>query len=592
VRQVIGFDGKMNQRAGKYAGLDRFEARQRIVEDMKALGLIEKIEPYQHRVGTCYRCKTVGEPLVSKQWYVRMKPLAERASKAVRDGRTRIVPRTWLKTYHWWLDNIRDWCISRQLWWGHRLPVWYCDAEGSIHVSREDLTECPSCHGPLRRDEDVLDTWFSSALWPFSTLGWPRDTPELKTFYPTSCLVTGFDILFFWVARMMMMGLHFMGEVPFRDVYIHALVRDAEGQKMSKSKGNVVDPLEVMERYGTDALRFTLSALAAQGRDIRLSNERIEGYRNFVNKLWNAARFVLSNLEGHRPALARKAPAPLAERWIRSRLMRTVDSVRKSLAAYRFNEAAGAIYQFLWHEYCDWYLEWSKLTLYRGDDPAAKARVQSTLLEVLETTLRLLHPFMPFITEEIWQRLPKGRGAPASIMIARFPRVRRRDLDPAAEAAMAPIMGVVSALRNLRSELQIPPSRTLTAIVRPPAGTVATSLQETAASVAALARAEIQVDPEATRPPHSLLAIAEGCDVYVPVEGVVDIEAERGRLSKELRRVEEDLGRIEAKLAREDFRQRAPAEVVAREEARRSEQRALQEKLREGLERLDALAAR
>ena len=592
VRQVIGFDGKMNQRAGKYAGLDRFEARQRIVEDMKALGLIEKIEPYQHRVGTCYRCKTVVEPLVSKQWYVRMKPLAERASKAVRDGRTRIVPRTWLKTYHWWLDNIRDWCISRQLWWGHRLPVWYCDAEGSIHVSREDLTECPSCHGPLRRDEDVLDTWFSSALWPFSTLGWPRDTPELKTFYPTSCLVTGFDILFFWVARMMMMGLHFMGEVPFRDVYIHALVRDAEGQKMSKSKGNVVDPLEVMERYGTDALRFTLSALAAQGRDIRLSNERIEGYRNFVNKLWNAARFVLSNLEGHRPALARKAPASLAERWIRSRLMRTVDTVRKSLAGYRFNEAAGAIYQFLWHEYCDWYLEWSKLTLYRGDDPAARARVQATLVEVLETTLRLLHPFMPFITEEIWQRLPKGRGAPASIMISRFPRVRRRDLDPAAEAAMAPIMGVISALRNLRSELQIPPSRTLTAIVRPPAGTVAASLQETAASIAALARAEIQVDPEATRPPRSLLAIAEGCEVYVPVEGVVDIEAERGRLSRELRRVDEDLGRIEAKLAREDFRQRAPAEVVAREEARRTEQRALQEKLREGLERLDALAAR
>jgi valyl-tRNA synthetase len=438
----------------------------------------------------------------------------------------------------------------------------------------------------------VLDTWFSSALWPFSTLGWPRDTPELKTFYPTSCLVTGFDILFFWVARMMMMGLHFMGEVPFRDVYIHALVRDAEGQKMSKSKGNVVDPLEVMERYGTDALRFTLAALAAQGRDIRLSSERIEGYRNFANKLWNAARFVLSNLEGHRPALARKAPAPLAERWIRSRLMGTVDTVRKALAAYRFNEAAGAIYQFLWHEYCDWYLEWSKLTLYRGDDPAARARVQATLVDVLETTLRLLHPFMPFITEEIWQRLPKGRGAPASVMIARFPRVRRRDLDPAAEAVMAPIMAVVSAIRNLRSELQIPPSRTLTAIVRPPAGTVAASLEEAAAAVAALARAEIQVDPAATRPPRSLLAIAEGCEVYVPVEGVVDIEAERGRLSRELRRVEEDLGRTEAKLAREDFRQRAPAEVVAREEARRTEQRALQDKLREGLERLDALAAR
>src|SRR5262245_50569293 len=592
VRQVIGFDGKMNQRAGKYAGLDRFDARRRIVEDMTALGLIEKVERYQHRVGTCYRCKTVVEPLVSKQWYVRMKPLAEVAAKAVRNGRTRIVPRVWQKTYYWWMDNIRDWCISRQLWWGHRLPVWYCDAEGSVHVSREDLTECPSCQGPLRRDEDVLDTWFSSGLWPFSTLGWPRETPELKTFYPTSCLVTGFDILFFWVARMMMLGLHFMGEVPFRDAYIHALVRDAEGQKMSKSKGNVVDPLEVMERYGTDALRFTLAALAAQGRDIRLSNERIEGYRNFANKLWNAARFVLSNLEGYRPSLARKAPASLAERWIRSRLMRTVDVVRKSLAGYRFNEAAGAIYQFLWHEYCDWYLEWSKLTLYRGDDPAARARVQATLVEVLETTLRLLHPFMPFITEEIWQRLPKGRGAPASIMVARFPRVRRRDLDADAEAGMAPIMAVISAVRNLRSELQIPPSRLLTAIVRPPAGAAASSLLEAAAPVAALARAEVTVDPAATRPPQSLLAIADGCEVYVPMEGVVDVEAERGRLSRELRRLDEELSRTEAKLAREEFRQRAPAEVVAREEAKGAEQRALRAKLREGLERLDGLAAR
>ncbi len=592
VRQVIGFDGKMNERAGKYAGLDRFETRKRIVEDMQALGLIDKIEPYQHRVGTCYRCKTVVEPLVSKQWYVRTKPLAERAAKAVRDGRTRIVPRMWLKTYYWWMNNIRDWCISRQLWWGHRLPVWYCDAEGSIHVSREDLTECPACRGPLRRDEDVLDTWFSSALWPFSTLGWPRETPELKVFYPTSCLVTGFDILFFWVARMMMMGLQFMGEVPFRDVYIHALVRDAEGQKMSKSKGNVVDPLELMERYGTDALRFTLAALAAQGRDIRLSDERIEGYRNFANKLWNAARFVLSNLDGYRPALARKAPPALAERWIRSRLARTIGVVRKSLAAYRFNDAAGAIYQFLWHEFCDWYLEWSKLTLYRSDDPAARARTQATLVEVLETTLRLLHPFMPFITEEIWQKLPKGRGAAASIMIARFPRVRRRDLDPEAEAAMAPIMAVISAVRNLRSEFQIPPSRTLTAIVRPPAGSVAASLREAAAPVGALARAEVLVDPDAIRPPHSLLALAEGCEVYVPMEGLVDVEAERSRLSRELRKVDEELGRSEAKLAREDFRQRAPAEVVAREEARAIEQRALRAKLQEGLERLDGLAGR
>jgi valyl-tRNA synthetase len=592
VRQVIGFDARMNERAGKYAGLDRFEARRRIVEDMQALGLIERVEPYQHRVGTCYRCHTVLEPLVSKQWYVRMTPLAERALKAARQGRVRIVPRTWVKTYYWWLTNIHDWCISRQLWWGHRLPVWYCDTEGSIHVSREDLTECPGCRGPLRRDEDVLDTWFSSQLWPFSTLGWPRDTPELKTFYPTSCLVTAYDILFFWVAKMAMMGLHIMNEVPFRDVYIHALVRDAEGRKMSKSKGNVIDPLAVMEQYGTDAFRFTLAALAAQGREIRLSSERIEGYRNFANKLWNAARFVLSNLDGYRPALARKAPVTLAERWIRSRLQRTILDVRRALARYRFNDAAGAVYQFLWHEFCDWYLEWSKLTLQRDDDPPARARTQATLLEVLETTLRLLHPFMPFITEEIWQRLPKGKGAPASVMIAPFPRVRRRGLDPGAEAGMAPIMAVISAVRNLRSELHIPPSRPLTAIVRPPAGPVATSLLEAAVPVGALARAEVRVDPAATRPPRSLLAIADGCEVYVPMEGVVDVEAERGRLSRELRRLEEELARTEAKLAREDFRQRAPAEVVAREEARGVEQRALRAKLREGLERLDALAAR
>jgi valyl-tRNA synthetase len=592
VRQVIGFDGRMNERAGKYAGLDRFEARRRIVEDMTALGLIERVEPYQHRVGTCYRCKTVVEPLVSKQWYVRTKPLAERALEAVRDGRTRIVPRTWVKTYNAWLTNIRDWCISRQLWWGHRLPVWYCDAEGSVHVSREDLTECPGCRGPLRRDEDVLDTWFSSGLWPFSTLGWPRETPELKTFYPTSCLVTAYDILFFWVARMMMFGLHVMGEVPFREVYIHALVRDAEGQKMSKSRGNVIDPLEVMERYGTDALRFTLAALAAQGREIRLSGDRIEGYRNFANKIWNAARFVLSNLDGYRPGLARRAPASLAERWIRSRLARTVVAVRQALGGYRFNDAAGAIYQFLWHEYCDWFLEWSKLTLYRGEDPAARARMQATLVDVLETTLRLLHPFMPFITEELWQRLPKGRGAAPSVMIARYPRVRRRDIDAEAEAAMAPVMAVVGAVRNLRSELSLPPSRSLTAVVRPPAGAAAAALAEAAPAMAALARAEVRVDPAAARPPGSLLALADGCEVYVPVEGLIDLPAERGRLGRELRKVEEELARADAKLARAEFRERAPAEVVAREEARRAEQLAVRAKLREGLERLDALGGR
>jgi len=586
VRQVIDFDARMNQRAGKYAGLDRFEARRRIVEDMKALGLIEKIEPYRHRVGVCYRCKTVVEPLVSKQWYVRMKPLAEPAIKAVREGRTRIVPRMWIKTYSWWLRNIRDWCISRQLWWGHRLPVWYCDADGLTHVSREDLTECPQCRGPLRQDPDVLDTWFSSQLWPFSTLGWPRDTPELRTFYPTSCLVTGFDILFFWVARMIMMGLRVMNEVPFRDVYIHALVRDMEGQKMSKSRGNVIDPLDVMDQYGTDALRFTLAALAAQGRDIRLSTERIEGYRNFANKIWNAARFVLANTGDHRPTLSRGATPSLADRWIVSRLARTVAEVRRGLRRYRFNEAAGAVYQFLWHEYCDWYLEWSKLTLYRGDDPTARAWTQATLLQVLETTLRLLHPFMPFLTEELWQRLPKRRRAPASVMIARFPRPRRRDIDPAAERAMGTLMAVVTAVRNVRSEVQIAPSRILTVIVRPPDAVRTASLEHGLAPMAALTRAEVRIDPGAVRPPQSALALADGCEVYVPLTGVVDLAAERRRLARELQRAEDEVGRLEAKLARIEFRERAPAEVVRREEARRAEEAARRAALQAALARL------
>ncbi|HSE02679.1 MAG TPA: valine--tRNA ligase, partial [Methylomirabilota bacterium] len=379
IRSVIGLDGKMTALAGKYAGLDRFETRKRIVEDMHSLGLIDRVEPYRHSVGVCYRCKTVVEPLVSKQWYVRTKALAEPAIKAVRSGKIKIVPRAWTKTYFHWMENIRDWTISRQLWWGHRIPVWYCDNDGSMHVSRTDLTACPQCGGGLRQETDVLDTWFSSGLWPFSTLGWPEDTPELKVFYPTSVLSTGFDILFFWVARMAMLGIKFMGDVPFRHVYIHALIRDAEGQKMSKSKGNAVDPLSVMERYGTDAFRFTLAALAGLGRDIRVSEERIESYRNFANKLWNASRLVLSNLDGYDARAARTAEPALPDRWIRSRLAATIGAVRKHLKIYRFNDAAGGIYLFVWNELCDWYLEMAKLALYRPEAPARRLAAQHTL---------------------------------------------------------------------------------------------------------------------------------------------------------------------------------------------------------------------
>ena len=576
IRTVIGFDGKMTALAGKYAGLDRFETRKRIVEDMKALGLIDRIEPYRHAVGVCYRCRTVVEPLVSKQWYVRTKPLAEPAIKAVRSGKIKIVPRMWSKTYFHWMQNIRDWAISRQLWWGHRIPVWYCDKDGGMHVSRTDLTECPKCGGPLRQDTDVLDTWFSSGLWPFSTLGWPASTPELKVFYPTSVLVTAFDILFFWVARMAMLGLKFMGDVPFRHVYIHALVRDADGQKMSKSKGNVVDPLSVMDKYGTDAFRFTLAALAAQGRDIRLTEERIEGYRNFANKIWNAARLVLTNLEGYDPALARRGTPSVADRWIKSRLTETTAQVRKAIDTYRFNDAASAVYQFLWHEYCDWYLEIAKRSLYQPQSPEAKAVTQRTLVETLETTLRLLHPFMPFISEELWQRLPH---AGESIMIAPFPKATRKGRDPEAERLMAPVLDFVSAIRTVRSESRISPAVELAVTVKPSGPEVAAALESSRAVIGSLARAAITVSRDGARPAGSAVATTPSGDVFVRLEGVVDFEAERQRLRKEIERARKEIAFLEGKLGRPEFVERAPAEVVERERERLVEQRQTEQKL-------------
>src|SRR5499433_4174203 len=510
VRTVIGFDGRMTAEAGKYAGLDRFEARKRIVEDMQRLGLIVRIEPYRHAVGICYRSKPVVEPLISRQWYVNVKPLAEVATKAVRGRRIKILPRPWVKTYYHWMENIHPWCISRQLWWGHRIPAWYCDADGSVHVSRTDLTECPKCGGRLRQDPDVLDTWFSSGLWPFSTLGWPDDTPDLRTFYPTNVLITGPDILFFWVARMIMLGMHFMEDVPFRDVYLHAIVRDAEGQKMSKSKGNVADPLVVMQKYGTDAFRFTLAALA-QGRDIRISEDRIEGYRNFANKIWNASRLVLSNLDGFDPALAKKTPPALADVWIESRLAAAIGEARTALKTYRFSDAASALYQFLWHEFCDWYLEMAKLSLYQPESPGRRARTQATLVRVLEATLRLLHPFMPFITEELWQRLPhKGD----TIMLAPYPRPTKKDRNPEAERQMAAVMELVTAVRNIRGEMRIAPGAALTATLRPGPGAMEL-FAANSALIDALARVRLTIDPRATRPQSSALAVIVGSELYV-----------------------------------------------------------------------------
>ena len=403
-------DASINENGGPYQGMDRLEARKKIVEDLKKQGLIEKIENMTHRVGGCYRCDTLIEPFLSLQWFVKMEPLMKEPLEAVRDGRTRFIPKIWENTFFAWVENVRDWCISRQIWWGHRIPVWYCDECGKETVTVDDPSKCAHCESEnIHQDPDVLDTWFSSALWPFSTMGWPEDTQELKKFYPTSVLVTGHDIIYFWVARMMMSGLHFMKEVPFSEVYITALVRDAQGRKMSKSLGNAIDPIDVIDKHGVDAMRFTLSIMAAQGRNINLAEERIEGYRNFTNKIWNAARLVLATVEDNQ-VIEEGASSELAwpDRWILSRLQHTIQATVKGMREYKFNEATEAVYQFVWHEYCDWYLELIKRRLY-GSDSAAKIAAQRTALSVLETALRLMHPFIPFLTEEIWQMLKKNR---------------------------------------------------------------------------------------------------------------------------------------------------------------------------------------
>jgi len=573
----------MTALAGKYAGLDRFETRKKIVENMQALGLIDHSEPYRHAVGLGYRCKTFVEPLVTKQWYVNVKPLAEKADAAVHDGRMRLIPDTWVKVYHQWMEGIRPWCISRQLWWGHRIPAWYCDGEEKVFVSRTDLTVCSSCQGPLRQDPDVLDTWFSSGLWPFSTLGWPDDTPELRTFYPTSLLSTGYDILRFWVARMAMLGIHLVGEVPFRDVYFHTLIRDPEGQKMSKTKGNVIDPLDLMEKYGTDATRFSLISIAVPSvRDVRIPDERLEASRNFTNKLWNASRLVLSNVEGY-DARAGATAAGVAERWIRRRLVTTAADVRDALEKYRFNDAASALYQFVWSDYCDWYLEIAKRSLYRPENPAARQATQHTLVTVLEETLRLLHPLMPFITEEIWQRLPHTGE---SIMIAPYPKATPQASDIEVDRFVTLVMGAVTAIRSIRGEMRIGPGTVLNVVIRP-ADADAEVFAAHRPLIEALARAAVTVDRAASRPKGSALGVVGASELYVDLAGVVDVAAERQRLQKEIKRANDSLGFMRTKLGRPDFVERAPAEIVEKEREKLAEQEALHAKLTASLGWLD-----
>lgn len=588
--KVIDEEGRMNEQAGPYRGMDRFECRQKIVEDFKRDGILIKTEEYPHKVGHCYRCKTIVEPNLSLQWFVRTKPLAETAIEAVRTGRTRIIPEQWEKTYYEWMENIRDWCISRQIWWGHRIPAWYCEMCDEVIVAKEEPKACTQCGSErLRQETDVLDTWFSSALWPFSTMGWPRDTRELKVFYPTSVLVTGFDILFFWVARMMMMGLKFMGDVPFRDVYIHGLVRDEKGEKYSKTRGNVVDPLELIERFGADALRFTLAALTMPGSDLKLSESRTEGYRHFANKIWNASRFALMNLEAWSPEAMVQAPAPeefsLPDRWIRRRLNETIRFVRKALDEYKFNEACHFLYQFIWHEFCDWYVEMAKLYLYREGESLAKKLTQQTLSEVLDAILRLLHPFMPFITEEIWQQLPIRKES-ASIMVAPFPETDRRFDDPGVEEEMAWIIEVVNSLRNIRGEMNLPPSEQISVRIRAKSERALKRVKEQATFLRFLASVkELEIGEEVEKPLYSAYAVVREVELFVPMDRV-RMEEEARRLQKEILKIEKESGFVMKKLSNEQFLSKAPPEVVQEVKEKAMAFRSQREKLEESLNRI------
>lgn len=586
--KVLNKDGTMSKEAGKYDGQDRFECRKAILNDLEQAGYLLKTEDYLHSIGHCYRCRTIIEPTVSLQWFVRIKPLAEPAIQAVKEEKVKIIPKNWEKTYFEWMENIRDWCISRQIWWGHQIPAWYCSSCNNILVRRKTPDKCDKCGGTdLVQETDVLDTWFSSALWPFSTLGWPNKTKTLEVFYPTSVLVTGFDILFFWVARMIMMGIKFMGNVPFKHVYIHALVRDAEGKKMSKSKGNIIDPLVVMKKYGTDALRFTLAAFAAHGRDIKLSEERIEGYRNFANKLWNASRFAFMNISNFTTdKVSFNIPPPeeissLPDRWILSRLASTIKEVRGALDEYRFNEAAENIYQFLWHEYCDWYIEIIKPRLYGKE--AGRDSAQEIMLFTLETSLRLLHPFMPFITEEIWSYLKKLNEKTSnikassqtehieSILLSPYPTFNNNLLDQETEEKMKVLMDVIGAIRSMRGEMNIPPSKKMKLILKTEHLSKKALIEQEVNWIIQLAGLQsLDFWEKENKPGNAAISLVDEIEIFILMDDLIDIEEEKSRLQKEIKKMQKDLNFIEIKLSNKNFIKKAPAEIVKKNEVKRS----------------------
>jgi valyl-tRNA synthetase len=631
---IFTIDANINENApAAYQALPRFEARKKVVADMDAGGWLEKVDAHKLMVPRGDRSGEVVEPLLTDQWFVKADILAKPAIEAVETGKIRFIPENWTKTYYEWMHNIQDWCISRQLWWGHRIPAWY-DADGNIYVGRDEA-EVRQKHGltrdiSLAQDEDVLDTWFSSGLWPFSTIGWPNETQDLKTFYPTSVLITGFDIIFFWVARMIMMGLKFTGDVPFREVYIHGLIRDQDGQKMSKSKGNVIDPLDLIDgtdletlvakrttglmqphlkpkiekdtrkhfpngipEFGTDALRFTFAALASTGRDLRFDLKRIEGYRNFCNKLWNAARYVLMNIEKQSPVKVSPDELSLPDRWIRSRLGQTIEEVRKHFGQYRLDLATKALYEFTWNEYCDWYVELSKPVLQNSEDQAGRAATLATLVEVLENLLRCLHPLIPFITEEIWQRIAPFAGTHeegATIMTQPYPDSGEFPADDEAESELDWIRGFVLGIRQIRGEMDIAPGKRLSVRIQDPSSEDQRLLATHDTYLLELARLQsIEIlDSNAGAPP-SATALLGSMKILVPMAGLIDVGAERARLEKNLQRASKGMAQVQGKLGNDKFRANAPADVIAKEEAKLTALELEATRLNEQLARINEL---
>ena len=564
VIRVMNDDGTMNDKAGKYAGMDRFAAREAIVEDLKACGALVRIEPHAHNVGHCYRCKSTVEPIVSKQWFVRMAPLAKPAIDAVTRNKIKFTPDRFSKIYYNWMEGIRDWCISRQLWWGHRIPVWYCQDCGEMIVSKTDATVCPHCGShALKQDEDVLDTWFSSALWPFSTLGYPEKTEDFNYFYPTDVLSCGYDIIFFWVARMIFSGIAHTGKVPFRDVLLHGIVRDEQGRKMSKSLGNGIDPLEVIDEYGADSLRFSLITGVAPGNDSRYSKGKVEAGRNFMNKIWNASRFVLMNAEGENiPPLSEvKLTAP--DKWIISRLESTIKEVTLNMNKFELGIAAGALYDFMWSDFCDWYIELCKSALY-SENREKKAATLSVLCFVLENALKLLHPFVPFITEEIYRNIP---GTSGSIMVADFPRYNSKLAYRKEAQAFGVIMDVIKAVRNMKTTVNCPPAKKVKLFIAAQNKRLFTANANALLKLAGASGMEF-VESGADVGERTMSQVIDGCTVFVPLGELVDLEKERERLTKELERVVGEIGRADGKLQNRGFLEKAPKALVDAERAK------------------------